>query len=153
MAQLFSAETYINAVMDQPLERRIPLPPNDYVGIIQKVEARQWSSKSDPSKSGVALDISIQLDLPFEVQQECQMDKPIFTIRDSVMLDLTENGALAQGPGQNRRLRGYREATNKNQLGVPFSPKDLVGCLIKVRIVHDLYEDQPIEKITAVTEA
>lgn len=153
MSKTFSAETYINAVMDQPLERRIPIPPNDYIGIINKIDARQWTSQKDTSKSGVALDITIQLDLPFEVQQECQMDKPLFNMRDSIMLDLTESGSLDQGPGKNRRLRQYREATHQNELGKPFSPKDLLGQLVKVRVVHELYEDQPIEKITAITEA
>ena len=67
------------------------------------------------------------------------------------MLDLTENGALAQGPG---RTAGSRATTarqpTRTSSAFP-SPEGSGGMPDQGSIVHDLYEDQPIEKITAVT--
>ncbi len=146
----FNPDTFLDATLTDPTEKRPPLPVGDYTAILGAVTARQWQGKADPTKSGIAWDIPITIDVPAEIQAELKMDQSTLNLKDSIMIDLTANGTIDNGPGKNRRLRAYREATDMNKPGDVFSARKMEGKVVKVKITHDLWEGQPIEKISGV---
>jgi len=146
----FNPDTFLDATLTDPTEKRPPLPVGDYTAILGAVTARQWQGKADPTKSGIAWDIPVTIDVPAEIQAELKMDQSTLNLKDSIMIDLTANGTIDNGPGKNRRLRAYREATDMNKPGDVFSARKMEGKIVKVKITHDLWEGQPIEKISGV---
>lgn len=146
----FNPETFLDATMTEPTEKRPPLPVGDYTAVVGAITARAWQGKVDPTKSGIAWDIPLTLEVPAEIQAELKMDQSTLPLKDSIMLDLTENGTIDNSPGKNRRLRAYREATDMNKPGDVFSARKMEGKVLKVKITHDLWEGQPIERVSGV---
>jgi len=150
---MFDPNTFLDATLDTPTEKRPPLPVGDYTAIIGEVKARAWQGKKDPSKSGIAWDIPLALEIPAEVQQDLGLNQSNLTITDSIMLDLTDGGTLDNTPGKNRRLRAYREAVDMNKAGDVFSARKMQGCVVKVKLSHEMWEDSIIERIGGVVKA
>ena len=145
MSHIFDAEQFLNITVDSPFTDRIPLPAGEYTAMIGTIKPRVWSNKTS---SGVALDISLVVDVPAEAQQSCECG-PTMKLTDSVILDLVEGGmGFDFGPGKNRVLKDYREATDLNRPGEKFGLTMLQGRIIRIKITHDVYEGKPREKIT-----
>lgn len=149
----FDPQAYLDSQISEPTVKRPPLPAGDYTAVIEDVKSRTWQGKNDPTKSGIAFDIPLVVDLPLEVQQQLGIDATTLKFTDSVMLDLTESGTIDNGVGKNRRLRTYREACDMNKVGDVFSPRKMVGKVIIVKIKHDLWEGEIVEKIAGVAKA
>ena len=143
----FDPQAFLDAVMDQPLTKRPPINPGSYPAITGEPKTRNWQSK-DGSKSGVALDVPLEISLPAD--EAARVGQPSVIVTDSVMLDLTEQGALDTAPGKNRKLRNYREALNLNNPGDKFSFRMLQGRPIKVAVKHDAVDGEVYERIGAV---
>ena len=150
---LFDPATFLDATIDTPTEKRPPLPIGDYLATIGDIEARQWQGKKDPSKSGIAYDVPLTLDIPAEIQASLGLTLSTLTLKDSIMLDLTDNGTIDNSPGKNRRLRMYREATDLNKAGDSFSARKMVGKLVKVKVSHEIWEGQPVERVDGVARS
>lgn len=150
----FDPNAYLDATTTSASERRNPVPPGDYVSTIQNLEATRWQSKdkyderTGELKSGPKFNITHSIDLPESVQEVCGIKQLIIT--DGIMLDTTPEGQLDYSRGRNTRLRMYREATGLNRDGEPFSPRMLVGRMIKVKITHDLWQGNVQERIGAI---
>lgn len=151
MSHVFDAEQFLNLTIDSPFIDRIPLPTGEYTAMIGTIKPRTWTNK-DGTKSGVALDIPLVVDVPAEAQQTCGFG-PTTQMTDSAMLDLVESGGFDFGPGKNRVLKDYREATDLNRPGEKFGLTMLQGKVIRIKVTHDLYEGRPREKITGRTRA
>jgi len=145
MSSQFSPETFLDMTIDAPLERREPLPVDDYTAVIGDVKARTWTSSKDPSKTGIAWDVPLTIDVPAELQSSLGLPATL-QLKDSIMIDLTENGTIDTSKGKNGRLRMYREATNLNKPGDSFSARKLTGCVIKVKVTHELYQGNIMER-------
>ena len=145
MSHIFDAEQFLNITVDSPFTDRIPLPAGEYTAMIGTIKPRVWSNKTS---SGVALDITLVVDVPAEAQQLCEC-RPTMVLTDSTFLDLVEGGmGFDLGPGKNRVLKDYREATDLNRPGEKFGLTMLQGKVIRIKITHDVYEGKPREKIT-----
>lgn len=152
----FSPEAFLDATVDQPSEKRKPLPiqnPEDpaglYRGQILEVKTRAWQSKNDASKSGMAADITIEVQVPLQLQQELKLPATV-RMTDGIFLDLTEDGrGFDNAPGKNRGIRVYREALDMNKPGDTFSFRKMFGQPLKVKVKHDLYEGEIYDKIEA----
>lgn len=152
MSHVFDAEQFLSITIDSPFTDRIPLPVGEYTALIGTIKPRAWTSK-DGTKSGVALDIPLVVDVPAEAQQSCGFG-PTTQLTDSAMIDLVEGGmGFDFGPGKNRVLKDYREATDLNRPGEKFGLTMLQGKVIRIKITHDVYEGKPREKITGRTRA
>lgn len=149
----FDPNAFLDATLDEPTEKRPPLPIGDYTATIGEVTARTWQGKQDPTKSGIAWDIPLTIEVPAAVQSQLGLSTSTIVIKDSIMLDLTENGTIDNSPGKNRRLRTYREACDMNKPGDSFSARKMTGRLITVKIAHDLWEGQPVEKVSGVARS
>lgn len=130
---MFDVDSFLSQQIDQSLDTKVTPPPiGEWQGVIEDVKARQWTKKDDPSKSGVALDVTWSLTDP-TVLAHCARDK--VTVRQGIMLD-TDGGSLALGPGKNIGLGRLREAVGLNTPGQPFSFAMLVGRMAKVKVAH-----------------
>jgi hypothetical protein len=145
----FDPATFLDATLDTPTEKRPPLPVGDYTGVIGEVTARAWQGKADPTKSGIAWDVPLLIEVPAELQASMGLPSTI-TLKDSVMLDLTPDGMIDNGVGRNRRLRLYREAVDLNNAGDKFSARVMQGRTVLVKVSHELWEGQPVERVTSV---
>lgn len=152
-ASVFDPQSFLDAQLTEPTEKRPPLPVGDYRAVVGEVSARQWTGKADPTKTGIAWDIPLTLEIPTEVQSAMGVTISTLNVTDSIMLDLTAQGTIDNGVGKNRRLRSYREACNMNKPGDVFSAKKMQGQIILVKIKHDMWEDNILEKVAGVAKA
>jgi len=148
----FDPSMFLDAELSEPTVRREPLPVGEYVATITEVTARAWQSKKDSAKSGIAWDIQLEVSVPEEIRTLLNIENPTLKMKDSVMIDLTDNGMIDNGPGKNRRLRIYRDAVDMNKPGDSFSARRMAGCIIKVKVDHELYEGNIMEKISGVAK-
>lgn len=154
---LFSPETFLDATTTEESVKRPPMPAGrDFTATLKEVKSRTWQGKQDPTKSGIAIDVKVEFDLTAYPDVRAivgGIDKVI--INDSIMLDLTEQGAIDYSPGRNGRLRMYRDATDLNKSGQPFSIRMFEGRLVRARIKHKPNPDAPgefFENIEAVAK-
>ena len=143
----FDPNAYLDLPIEEAFERRPLVPVSDYVATITDLQARQWTSKDKTDsqgrpKTGIAYDVSLELDIPLEVKEKVGL-KPDFVLKlkDSIMVDLNENGGLDTAAGANRQLRNYREALDMNKAGVTFRPREMVGRRLLVKIKHEQYPE------------
>lgn len=127
----------------------VPVPVGEYAAIVEKVDARQWRKKDDPSVSGIALDIIWELD---DEAVKALLGRDKVTAKQGIMLDLSETGGLDMGKGKNVSLGKLREATNLNEPGRPFAASMLVGRAAKIRIEHRIDGDNIFADVKAVTK-
>lgn len=150
MSSAFDPSAFLDAQITEVLIKRPPVPVGDYTAVIGDITARTWQGVKDPSKSGIAWDIPLTVELPPEVQTALGIDKSTISMKDSIMIDLNDAGMIDTGVGKNNRLRAYREACNLNNPGDVFSARKMVGAVITVKIKHGVYNDLPTEEIGAV---
>lgn len=154
-SDIFDPILFLQATTEQASERRDPLPVGDYTAVIGEPQAKRWTSDKEDAKvkSGVRLEVPLIIQIPPEVREKLGYDSDTFTVRDSLMLDVTADGrSLDYSKGKNNQLRVYREATGKNQAGSPFAPANLQGCVVLVKLKHDLYNGVLQEKVAGVAK-
>jgi len=131
---LFDPSTFLEMqVAEANSTVSVPVPAGEFMGYIEKVEARPWTSRTDPSKSGVALDVLWNVD---DAGVKALLDREKVTVKQGIMLDITETGGLDMGRGKNVGLGRLREATDLNAPGQPFGFTMLVGRPAKIVIEH-----------------
>lgn len=131
---MFDPNTFLEmSVTDANSTSATPVPAREYTAFIDEVKARPWQSKDDPSKAGMALDILWNID-DAAVKAELERDK--VTVKQGIMLDLTETGGLDMGKGKNVGLGRLRDAVGLNQPGQPFSFRMLTGRAAKIAVSH-----------------
>ena len=116
----------------------IPIPEAEYAGVIGAVETKVWAKKDDPSISGIKLVVMWDLD-----SQELLdlLGRKKVTVKQEIMLDLTESGGLDVGKGRNVGLGRLRAALNLNNPGEPFSFLMMVGRVARLHIGQRLVND------------
>lgn len=131
---MFNPEQFLDmTVTDSNDTKTIPVPVGEYIAIIEDVKCRQWQSKKDPSMSGLTLDIQWSLD-DATVKELLGRDK--ITVKQGIMLDMTDSGGLDMGKGRNVGLGRLRDALGLNTPGQPFSFSMLSGRVGKVKVEH-----------------
>lgn len=131
---MFNPEQFLDQQFTEANDTKlVPVPVGEYTAIAGEVKCRQWQSKADPSKSGLTLDITWEIDDP-AVKELLGRDK--VTVRQGIMLDLTDSGSMDMGKGRNVGLGRLREALNLNQPGQAFSFSMIPGRLAKVAVTH-----------------
>jgi hypothetical protein len=118
----------------------VPVPAGEYIAFIEDIKARAWTSKDDPTKAGMALDIIWNID-DAGVKQLLERDK--VTVKQGIMLDVTEEGGLDMGKGKNVTLGRLREATGLNNAGQPFGFKMLPGKAARIKVEHRVDPKNP----------
>jgi hypothetical protein len=152
MGNVFDPSLYLDSTVDQPTIRRpAAAAAVDYLALIKDVKSRTWQGKEDPSKSGVALDVQMEITLTAEQAKAVGQEK--ITLTDGFILDLTEGGTIDNSPGRNRRVRQYRDALDMNKPGDTWSPRRMIGRTLMCQLSHELYQGDIQERIAALRKA
>ena len=131
---MFNPDQFLDMqVTDSNDTKSIPVPVGEYTAVAEEVKCRQWTSKKDPSVSGLTLDVKWAIDDP-AVKELLGREK--VTVNQGIMLDLTDSGGLDMGKGRNIGLGRLREALDLNKPGEPFSFSMVAGRVAKVSISH-----------------
>lgn len=125
----------------------VPVPEGEYTAVVEEITSRTWTSKADPSKSGVTLELQWSID---DAGVKAFLGREKVTVKQGVMLDLTESGGLDMGKGKNVGLGRLREAFDLNKPGVPFSPSMFPGRMAKVSVKHRVVDDAIYAEVKAV---
>jgi hypothetical protein len=141
---MFDPQSFLDMTVDGTNDtKKQPVPVGDYQAIVDKVDCRTWQSKADPSKSGLTLDVTWSIE---DQGVKDLMGRDKVTVRQGIMLDLTEAGGLDMGKGRNLGLGRLREAVGLNVPGQPFSFTMLTGRMALVNVSHrvdgeDVYDE------------
>lgn len=146
------------AFLDMPVEGTndtvvVPCPAGEYLAVVDKVDVRAWTKRDDPSVGGLALDVIWTIE-DQSVKEFLAREK--VTVKQGIMLDLTESGGLDMGKGRNISLGRLREAVNLNNPGQAFSFNQLPGQMAKVKVDHRPDKNDPtiiFAEVKAVTKA
>lgn len=145
----FDPEAFMNAQFTEANETRfITVPEGEYSAVIDKVEANTWQSR-DGAKSGLRLDVTWRID-DQAATDATGMTSP--SVRQGIMLDLTNNGGLASGPGKNINLGRLREAVGQNTAGRSWNPAMLTGQPARIKVSHRIYEGEIYAEVKGVTK-
>lgn len=133
---MFDANAFMNAVFTEATDTKLtPCPAGEYQAQIEKIEPKSGTiSKGERigepwASLNIAYTVSDQAVAAITGRDKC-------TVYQSVMLDLTPQGGLEQGPGKNINLGRVREACNLNNPGQSFSPNQLIGQMVRVSVRH-----------------
>jgi hypothetical protein len=150
----FDPSAFLDTQITEPSVKRNPIPAGtDVVAVIGEPKMRAWQGKADPSKSGIACDVPLEIDLSAYPDLATHVGLPKITLNDSIMLDTTDDGQLDMAPGRNGKLRRYREALDMNSPGQPFSFRAMQGRMIKVKVKHRTYEGEIYDDVDSVAKA
>jgi hypothetical protein len=149
----FDPNVFLDATTTEAATKRPPLPETNpaspdglYQGILKLPKFREWQGKKDPSQSGWAVDVPVMIDVPQQLQDQLKLQSQV-QLTSGGFVDMTPQGAIDWSPGRNRVLRNFREATSQNTAGQAWAPRMLEGKVVKVKIVHDIYEGDVVDKV------
>jgi hypothetical protein len=154
MSTPFDPTAFLDVELSAPLVRRPPLPVGDYTAVVGEVRAETWTGRpggKSEGKSGMKYVVPLAIEVPSAVVTQLGLTNPTLTLTDSIMLDLNEGGTIDTGPGKNSGLRRYRDALDMNKPGDAFSARKMQGRPIKVKIGHEVYNGEAVERIEGVT--
>lgn len=145
---VFDPTQFLDAALGGELKKRPLVTPGVYTAIIGEPKIRTWQGRKDPSKSGYAIDIPLQIQLPDN--EVGRVGQPTVTLTDGGFLDTTDQGGIDMAPGKNRVLRTYYEATGINKPGT--TPRMLQGRTVKINLQHGSYEGEPVEEVKGLAK-
>jgi hypothetical protein len=144
----FDANSFLDTEISGPTStERILIEPGVYTAFITDLKASNGFSEKN-QQPWARLDVVFELD---DEHQKERTGRARLLLTYGIMLDLDENGDLAQGRGKNVKLGKFRKAVGKND--GPLNPRELMHLYAKVQVSHEIYQNEPQEKISAVSAA
>lgn len=128
--------------------KSIPVPAGEFIAVVEETKINTWQAKDDPSKSGLKLQIQWSVD---DEGVKATVGRDKVTVRQEIMLDLTDSGTLDFGRGKNIRLGKLRDALGLNTPGQPFAFSMLAGRVARITVGHTPNPKEPGEVYTNVT--
>ena len=126
----FNPEAFLFTETTSSFETEVvPVPVGEWSAIIKAIKPRALSDGR-----GV-LDV-YWIVLDEEVKAELDMAEPM--VRQSIWLDLDDNGNLADGKNKNVQLGQLRDAVSQNRKGQPWAPGMLINQMAKVKVSHSI---------------
>jgi hypothetical protein len=157
MTSSFDPNVFLHAQTTESNEKRPPLPAENpgaedalYTAVIGEIKTATGTiEKGDRAgQPWVSMLVPLRIQVPPEVQAIGL--NPELTLTDRVFLDLTPQGALDNSKGKNRAQRVYREACGMNKPGEPFAWAMLQGKTVKVKLTHELYNGEIVERVSGI---
>lgn len=145
---VFDPDTFLQASVDAAFETRLsPVPEGEYLAVIG-----EDGLKPRTAKDRVILDITWSI---LDEALKAQLGMQKVTVRQSVFLDLDENGRLLHGPNKNIDLGRIREALSQNVPGwIPSMLRGAGPAKIKVTQRMDPEDSSKIyNDVKGVTKA
>jgi len=134
MSSVFDPDAFMNETIKGEIDTRIiPVPEGEWNAQVDNIKFRQLDD------GRVIMDVFWEI-LEDSVKETTNNSKP--TCRQSVFLDMTDEGSLDLSKGKNRQLGLLRSAVGQNT-GKPWAPSMLIGQIAKVRVVHSPNPEDP----------
>lgn len=131
----FNPDQFLHTTTTEELStKRTPLPEDEYQGVIDKIEAGA-TPKGTPY-----MEVTWAIEHP---ELEDEIGRTRSNVRQTVWLDLTDDGSLDFGKGRNIGLGRLREAVGQNSGGEPWAPSQLEGQAATVRVKHRADKNDP----------
>ena len=157
MTSAFDPATFLDATTMEVNKKRPPLPtenPADTNGFYMAVIGEIKTATGTISKGERLGQPWLQMVVPLRLQLPPQIQalglSAEFTLTDRPMIDLTAEGSIDNAIGKNRAQFNYREATGTNKAGEPWSWRMLQGKTGKVKVAHEDYRGNIVEKVAGV---
>lgn len=126
----FNPDTFLNSETNEAnATTYVPVPEGEFNASIKDVKPRVLSD------GRAVLDLSWIVD-DEQARVETGMAEPL--VRQTLWLDITEQGGLDFGKGKNVGLGRVREALGQNQSGKPWAPGMLIGGVAKIKVTHSI---------------
>jgi len=153
----FDPQKFLDAQQTEVNERRPLIPaenPDDanglYTAVIGEIKTDSGVIGKGDQTGQPWISMVIPLKLQFSPQIQALGLPPEFQLTDRAFLDLTPQGGLDNSKGKNRAQKNYRDATGMNNPGEPFAWRMLQGRTVKVKLAHELYEGNIVEKVAQI---
>ena len=157
---VFDPQAFLDAQQTEVNEKRPAIPTENpdstdgcYTAVIGEIKADSGTiGKGDRTgQPWISMVIPLKMQLPAQIQALGL--PPEFQLTDRAFLDLTPQGGIDNSKGKNRAQRAYREAAGLNKPGEPFAWRMLQGKVVKVKVAHEMYEGNVVEKVAAILPA
>ena len=104
-------------------------------------------------QTGYRMTVKWEIDDPNKEIEKKIGRRPVIT--QSIMLDITSEGALDMSEGKNVQLGRLREAVKQNANGKPWSPAMLIGQMARINVKHRVNEEtgdlmMDVDKVVAL---
>lgn len=137
----FDVNTFAQlTITDSMSTEMVPVPVGEYPATVREYKVGTWQAK-DGSSNGLKMFVFWVLDPNDAVKEATGRDENI--VRQEMMFDLTDSGALDTGKGRNVRLGRIREAIDLNRPGEPFNFDMMVGRRATVSVGHRADQRDP----------
>ncbi len=160
MTSAFDPKAFLDASTTEINEKRDPIPTENpdaadgmYLAVIGEIDTQDGTVGKGERTGQPWVSMVIPLKLQLGSQAQAKGLPAEFQLTDRVFLDLTPNGGLDNSKGKNRGQRVYRDATGMNKPGEPFAWRMLQGKMVKVKVAHELYEGNIVEKVAMILPA
>ena len=129
---MFDTDNFLNTqTTETTATEYAPVPEGEFNAVIDKLAARS-------PKGNSILDVSWRLDAPGDTEADGKI------VRQSVFLDITENGGLDNSKGKNVQLGRLRAAIGQNNAGQAWAPNMMLGQVAIVSVKHRVVDDGTI---------
>lgn len=150
MTSIFDPNAFLNTEIKGAIDTTVvPIPEGEYNAQVSR--APRFRKIDTKNGERVVMDVSWGID-DENVKKITMHDNP--AARQTVFLDLTEEGAMDMSKGKNRQLGLLREAVGQNTEKGTWSPAQLEGTVAHVKVEHSPNEadpDNPFANVTRVT--
>jgi hypothetical protein len=139
----FDPSQFLDSTTTEASVRRPPLPVGEYQGTLGEPKFRQTEGKKD-TNLGVRytwLDIPVTIDLTQYADLQASIGVDQVTLTYSGRVDTSPSGGI-----------DYGKATGLNQPGQPFTPRQLQGRVVRVKVKHEPYQGELIDNIDSVAK-
>src|SRR5262245_6952543 len=151
----FDPKLFLDAQVNEVNEKRPPLPVENpfspdgtYISVMKEptTEAGTIEKGERVGQPWLAILVQHQVEVPKQLQDSLKL-QPVLVYTDRVFIDLTPQRTIDNAPGRNRRQRLYRDALDLNKAGDVWNWKKVTGQPVKVKIEHDQYNGETVDKI------
>lgn len=143
----FDPNSFLDTTVTDANVKRPPIAEGDYSAMIGEIK---MASGEKDGRTWLQALVPLTIDVPPDQQPTLGTDK--ITLTDRVFIDLTDQGLIDNSVGKNRGQRQYRDATDTNKPGEPFSWRMLQGRQVKVKVKHEMYEGEIQERLKGVAK-
>ena len=154
---VFDPNVFLDAQVDEVNEKRATIPVDNpdaedglYMAVIGEIKTDSGVIGKGDNIGQPWISMIIPLKLQFGPKVQGLELPAEFQLTDRAFLDITPEGYLDNSKGKNRQQRMYREATGLNVPGEPFAWRMLQGRVVKVKLAHELYEGNIVEKVSQI---
>lgn len=138
----FDKEAFLNTEVKGAMETTYtPVPEGEWPAYVKDLDMREVNDTPVLDLLWVVIDD--------RVKEQLGMDEP--TVRQSLFLDVNENGTLEFGPNKNVQLGRIREVAGLNDPNKPFNFNMLRGIgPYSIKVIHNASQNDPERKYANV---